>query len=289
MDYVAPSTLEDAYRALEAEDALCLAGGQSLVAMMNLGLVAPARLVSLRRIEALRGIAAEPDGGLRIGAMTTHAELAALAPTPGSPPRERGGVPRPSPQAAGGRGPPGPALLAQAARVVAYPAVRAWGTIGGAVAHADPAADYPAALVAADASIEVASVAGNRRIAAREFFRGIFETALAKGEIVTAIHVPAGPPGGGAAYQKLSLVAGDFAILSVAAIVAAHGARGDRRLRPDTAPCRGSRSRRRGAARSRTHASRRKCDPPSDHRASAAYRRKVLPELIRRAVRAAQQ
>src|SRR5262245_29361426 len=166
MDYVAPSTLEDAWRALETEDALCLAGGQSLVAMMNLGLIAPARLVSLRCIPALRGIAAEPDGSLRIGAMATHAELAALDVAAA-----------------------GPALLAQAARVVAYPAVRAWGTIGGSVAHADPAADYPVALVAADASIEVASAAGNRRIATREFFRGIFETALTKGEIITAIHV----------------------------------------------------------------------------------------------------
>src|SRR5262249_19557546 len=155
-----------------------------------------------------------------------------------------------------------------------------------AVAHADPAADYPPALVAADASIEVASAAGNRRISACEFFRGIFETALAKGEIITAIHVPAGLPGAGTAYQKLSLVAGDFAILSVAAIVAgsarvAIGGCGPKPLHAE------------GLARDDAallEAGRkiaRECDPPSDHRASAAYRRKVLPELIRRAVRAA--
>jgi carbon-monoxide dehydrogenase medium subunit len=265
MDYVAPSTLEEAYRALEADDALCLAGGQSLVTMMNLGLIAPSRLVSLRRIAALRGVAAQPDGGLRIGAMTTHAELAELDVAAA-----------------------GPALLAQAARVIAYPAVRAWGTIGGSVAHADPAADYPVALVAADASIEVGSAAGHRRIAAREFFRGLFETALARREIVTAIHVPAGPQGGCAAYEKLSLVAGDFAILSVAAIVArtaqlAIGGCGPRPLRADGLEL---------ADSSLLEAGRRiaaECDPPSDHRASAAYRRKVLPELIRRAVRAAQR
>ena len=128
--------------------------------------------------------------------MTTHAELAALQ-APGA----------------------GAALLAQTARVVAYPAVRAFGTIGGSVAHADPAADYPVALVAADAMIEVGSAAGSRRIAARDFFRGLFETALDRGEIVTAISFPAGPPDAGAAYEKLSLVAGDFAIMSVAAIV----------------------------------------------------------------------
>ena len=166
--------------------------------------------------------------------------------------------------------------------------MRAWGTIGGAVAHADPAADYPAALVAADASIEVASAAGDRRIAAREFFRGIFETALGKGEIVTAIHVPAGPPGGGAAYQKLSLVAGDFAILSVAAIVAgtarvAIGGCGPTPLYADDLDLADAALLEAG----RTLAA--QSDPPDDHRASAAYRRKVLPELIRRAVRAAQQ
>jgi len=73
MEYVSPDTLDEVFRALEAEDARCLAGGQSLVAMMNLGLVAPARLVSLRRVAGLHGIAMQPDGGVRIGAMTTHA------------------------------------------------------------------------------------------------------------------------------------------------------------------------------------------------------------------------
>jgi carbon-monoxide dehydrogenase medium subunit len=265
MDYLAPATLDEAFRALEAEDSRCLAGGQSLVAMMNLGVVAPSRLVSLRRIAALRGIAAQPDGSLRIGAMTTHAELAVLdASTWG----------RAS----------GPSLLAQAARVVAYPAVRAWGTIGGSVAHADPAADYPVVLVAADASIEVASAAGTRRVGAREFFRGLFETALAGGEIITAIHLPPGPQGARAAYEKLSLVAGDFAILSVAAMVGrtASVAVGGCAPKPifacnlDVSEAALLEAGRKLAAQS---------DPSSDHRASAAYRRKVLPELIRRTVK----
>jgi len=263
MDYVAPTTLDEAYRALVVDDARCLAGGQSLVAMMNLGLAAPARLVSLRKIAALRGITAQADGGLRLGAMTTHAEIASLA------------------QSAAG-----PSLLAQAARVVAYPAVREWGTIGGSVANADPAADYPVALVAADAVIETGSASGSRRIAARDFFRGLFETALAKGEIVTAIHVPAGPPAARANYTKLSVVSGDFAILSVAAIVS------------DTADvaiggCAATPLRLSGLAVSddallaagREIAA--ACDPPSDHRTSPEYRRRVLPELLRRTVRAA--
>lgn len=249
MDYVAPATLPEAYRALDAEDARCLAGGQSLVAMMNLGLVAPARLVSLRRIEALRGIAAQPDGSLRIGAMTTHAELAALDAVAA-----------------------GPALLARAARVLAYPAVRAWGTIGGSVAHADPAADYPVALVAADATIEVGSAAGTRRIAAQDFFRGLFETALSRGEIVTAVHVPPGPRDAGAAYEKLSLVAGDFAIVSVAVIAAG------KTLQLVVGGCGPKPIRLAGVEDAA------KIDPPGDHRASGGYRRRVLPELIRRAI-----
>jgi carbon-monoxide dehydrogenase medium subunit len=263
MDYVAPLTVDEAWRALETEDSRCLAGGQSLVAMMNLGLVAPSRLVSLRRIASLRGIAKEGDGSLRIGAMTTHAELAALEATE-----------------------PGPALLAQAARVVAYPAVRAFGTIGGSVAHADPAADYPVALVAANAAIEVASATGTRRIAARDFFRGLFETALTPGEIITAIVVPAGPKNGCAAYEKLSLVAGDFAIVSVAAVVAetatvAVGSCGPKPLFASDLPLEP------GALREAASQLAAASDPPSDHRGSAAYRRKVLPELVCRAVRTA--
>ena len=263
MDYVAPLTVEEAWRALETEDARCLAGGQSLVAMMNLGLVAPSRLVSLRRIASLRGIAKEDDGGLRIGAMTTHAELAALDVAEC-----------------------GPALLAQAARVVAYPAVRAFGTIGGSVAHADPAADYPVALVAANAAIEVASATGTRRVAGRDFFRRLFETALKPGEIVTAIVVPRGPTNGRAIYEKLSLVAGDFAIVSVAAVVAetatvAIGSCGPKPLFASGLPLEP------GALRDVATKLAAASDPPSDHRGSAAYRRKVLPELVCRAVRAA--
>lgn len=264
MEYVSPDTLDEVFRALEAEDARCLAGGQSLVAMMNLGLVAPARLVSLRRVAGLHGIAMQPDGGVRIGAMTTHAELAALRATA-----------------------PGPALLAQAARVVAYPAVRAQGTIGGSVAHADPAADYPVALTAADASVEVASRSGSSRIRAREFFLGLFETALKPGQIVTAIHVPAGPAGGRSKYEKLSLVAGDFAILAVAAIVTrsaevAIGGCGTTPVHlhaPDLSD---------GALLAAARDLAEHSDPPSDHRASAEYRRRVLPELMLRTIRAAE-
>ena len=229
MDFVAPTTLDEAFRALEPEDARCLAGGQSLVAMMNLGLVSPSRLVSLRKIQSLKKI--ERSNGLKIGAMCTHEEIAALE---------------------------GDHLLAQVARVIAYPAIRAWGTIGGSVAHADPAADYPVALLALNATIEVQSAKGPRRIAAGDFFRGLFETALQKGEIVTAIHVP--PQRGKCAYEKLSLVAGDFAVLSVASAehIAVGGCSPTPVLLENVSEFMG------------------------DQRASAAYRKKVLPELVRR-------
>jgi aerobic carbon-monoxide dehydrogenase medium subunit len=264
MEFISPTTLDEAYRALTSEDARCLAGGQSLVAMMNLGLVSPSRLVSLRKIESLRGIARRPDGSIRIGAMTTHAELAALD------------VPNAT-----------VALLASAARVVAYPAVRMQGTLGGSIAHADPAADYPVALTAAEAEMEIGSPQGQRMVPARDFFRGVFETTLRQGEIVVAVILPPVAPVIGTAYEKLSIVAGDFAIVSVAAIVGdtAKIAVGGCGPKPLFASGLGVTDDALLAAGNRLAEA---CDPPSDQRASAAYRRKVMPVLIRRAVRAAQ-
>jgi carbon-monoxide dehydrogenase medium subunit len=264
MEFLSPTTLDEAYRALMIDDARCLAGGQSLVAMMNLGLVAPSRLVSLRKIEFLRGIARRPDGSVRIGAMTSHAELSALD------------VPNAT-----------VALLARAARVVAYPAVRMHGTLGGSIAHADPAADYPVALTAAEAEIEIGSPNGTRMVPARDFFRGIFETASQQGEIVIAVVLPPAAPRIGAAYEKLSIVAGDFAVVSVAAMVGdtAKIAVGGCGPKPLFAAGLGVTDDALLTAGKRLAE---ECDPPSDQRASAAYRRKVMPVLIRRAVRAAQ-
>jgi len=264
MDYVAPETIEDACRALAHDDARCLAGGQSLVAMMNLGLVSPSRLVSLRRIAELRGLEQRRDGGVRIGAMTTHDEISQLQSSAA-----------------------GVTLLAKTARLVAYPAIRAWGTIGGSVAHADPAADYPVALVAVHADIELASASGRRLVPAREFFRGFFETALEPGEIVTAVNVPAGRPGDGAHYEKLSLVIGDFAIVSVAAVVGrtadvAVGACAGRPLYRAFSDLTDDGIRRDADALAASE------EVPSDSRATAAYRRGVLPALVQRAIRAAQ-
>ena len=273
MEFHSPTTIDEACRLLAAPDARALAGGQSLVAMMNLGLVAPQRLIGLRCIAGLAGIRTLPDGGVRIGAMTTHAELAALAP-----------------QAAG------PRLVTLAARVVADPAVRNQGTIGGAVALADPSADYPCALVAADASIEITSVGGTRLVAAADFFRGVYETALGAGELVSAIHVPPGPADAGAHYEKFALVAGDYANAAVAAVVAtdatrchtariAVGACGPRPVRSPAAEQTLCADRLDDAAIARASAAiAAACSPSDDSRASAAYRRRIVPALIRRAI-----
>lgn len=259
MEYLAPESLADACDALHGDGAHCLAGGQSLVAMMNLGLASPERLVSLRRIGELRGIEPTADGGLRIGAMTTHAELAELsAETPAA------------------------RLLAQTARTVAYPAIRTRGTIGGSVALADPAADYPVALCAIGATIDIASASERRSVAAREFFRGMFATALRRGEIVHAIRLPGVPRHAGTAYEKLSVVAGDFAILSVAVVAAdvVDIAVGGYAMRPIVLRAAASADGLRQAVSELAKLA----DPPGDHRASAAYRRRVAPELLRRAV-----
>ncbi len=267
MDYVAPSTLEEAYQALDDEEARCLAGGQSLVAMMNLGLVAPSRLVSLRRIAALRGIATQPDGSLRIGAMTTHAELAAA-----QAPWRRGGAAR---AGRARRRLSGGARLRHDRRLRcacrSRPRTIRWcWWLRTRPSRSDRAA-------------------GRRRVAARDFFRGLFETALR-----TRRDRHRDPRSCRAAERRRRLreaVAGRrrFRHLSVAAIVAAHGADGDRRAaapRPLLAD--GPRAHRRGPQRCRRASLRPKAIRPATIAAPAAYRRKVLPELVCRAVRAAQ-
>src|SRR5262245_46047486 len=178
MKFASPETLGEALSPLAADGARCLAGGQSLVAMMNARLVSPSALVSLRRIPELSSVTALPDGGLRIGAMVTHAEVARLK-TPAA----------------------GSALLAQAAAQIGHPAIRNQGTIGGALAHADPAADYPAPMLCAGVRIIAAGTTDTRAIPAAAFFKGYYETALRPGEIITAVEVPPGPASGIAHYE----------------------------------------------------------------------------------------
>ncbi len=274
MNYHEPKTLEEAAALLAAdEDARPLAGGATLVAMMNAELVEPTALVSLRRIRALDGIARADDGTVTIGAMTTHHSLAATEAFDG-----------------------GQAIVRHAARTIAHPAIRNMGTIGGAIAHADPAADYPAALVAADATVVAFGPGGARDIGADDFFVDFLETSLAPGELVSAVRLPTAPDGATSAYEKFARVEGDFATLSVALVVAMEDATcGHIRIALGSA----------GATPVRAPAAEQALlgsaldgaviaaaadlliaasDPIDDVRGSAEYRMMLVPELLKRAI-----
>jgi aerobic carbon-monoxide dehydrogenase medium subunit len=175
------------------DEAKLLAGGHSLLPMMKLRLAAPAVLIDIGRLTELSGITSE-NGELVIGATTRHAELAGSALVREQAP-----------------------LLAHAAGLVGDPQIRHRGTIGGSLAHADPAADLPLALVALGGSVELTGPGGTRTVAADDFFTGYFETALEPDELLTAVRVP-GRPGQPWGYQKFVRRANDWAIVGVAAV-----------------------------------------------------------------------
>jgi len=173
-----------------------LAGGHSLIPLMKLRLAAPPAVVDIGRIPELRGISRSGDT-IRIGALTTHAEIAASADVRKSA-----------------------AALAEAAGLVGDPAVRNRGTIGGNIAHADPASDLPTVLVALDAKVIAVGPKGERTIAADGFFTGIMTTALDDNEVVTAVVVPVSPRGEGSAYVKFAHPASRYAVIGAAASIA---------------------------------------------------------------------
>ena len=188
-----PGTVEDAVALLaRLPEAKLISGGATLVAMINARLVEPKALVSLAAIGELRGIGASPGGGFRLGAMTRHCDIAAETRFTGTL-----------------------ASVTAAASVIANATVRNMGTIGGAIAHADPGLDYPPALVAAGAQIEIASATGRRSLSAADFFLDWYTTALESGELVSAVTLPAAQPGVGL-YHKFARVEGDYATASVA-------------------------------------------------------------------------
>jgi carbon-monoxide dehydrogenase medium subunit len=196
-EYVAPKSVEEALRLLErhGDEAKLLAGGHSLLPLMKLRLAAPRFVIDLGRIGGLSYIR-EAGGQIRIGAMTTHAAVAASAVL-----REK--CP----------------LLAETATEIGDVQVRNRGTIGGALAHADPAADYPAAILALDAEIHAASGRGTRAIPAGEFFVDLLTTQLRPGEILTEVALQPFPSRTGAAYVKMPQPASGYAVVGVAARV----------------------------------------------------------------------
>ena len=195
-DYFRAKSVADAHALLAKNPgSKLLAGGHSLLPLLKLRLAAPAAVVDIGRIPELRGITRSGDQ-IRIGALTTHAELAASKELQS-----------------------GAAALAEAAAQVGDPAVRNRGTIGGNIAHADPASDLPTVLVALGGQVTAVSPKGERQLPLDSFFTGIMTTSLGDDEILTAIQVPAASAGQGSAYVKFSHPASRYAVLGAAALV----------------------------------------------------------------------
>ncbi|MCL6596548.1 MAG: xanthine dehydrogenase family protein subunit M [Firmicutes bacterium] len=277
--YADPDTLEGALDLLaRAPDAKVLAGGQSLMPLLNMRLARPPLLVDIGRIASLRGIEAAEDGGLVLGAGVTHKRLA-------HDPAVRERWP----------------LLAQAASLIGHEAIRARGTLGGSLVHSDPAAELPAAAVAADAVLVLESRDGGRReVAARDFFITYLTTDVAPGEVLTAVRLPAPPPGAGMAFEEVARRSGDFALAGAAAVVAldASGAVREARLAlcgVGGTPVRAAEAEavlagRRldeAALEAAAEAVRQAVEPEDDLHATAAYRRHLAGVLAVRALRRA--
>jgi carbon-monoxide dehydrogenase medium subunit len=197
-DYVAPHTLDEAIETLadridRGDDAKILAGGQSLLPVLNFRLAQPTVLIDVNRIAALDFVETTDDGGLRLGALVRHRRL------------ERDPlVARHAP------------LVAEALPFVAHPQIRNRGTLGGSLAHADPAAELPAVALALGAEMVLARRGGERRVAARDFFTGLFATALDPAELVVAVRLPPLAPRTGCAFVELARRHGDYALAGVA-------------------------------------------------------------------------
>jgi carbon-monoxide dehydrogenase medium subunit len=270
-DFVAPKRLDEAVAALAADDAKVLAGGQSLIPLLAFRIGRPALLVDLNRIPELCGIRSLPDGGLAIGAMTRTREL------------ERSPLVQE-------RWP----LAHRAAPLIGHPQIRNRGTLGGSIAHADPAAEFPAIALLSNATIVARGPAGERSISADALFATAFTTTLAPDEILTEVRIPP-PQGEGTALAEVSRRAGDFALAGAAASVwVEDGVCVEARLvmlglgaTPLAVPAaadalRGAVVRERVDEAAATVES--VIDPGSDVHGSAAYRRELARVVARRAL-----
>jgi aerobic carbon-monoxide dehydrogenase medium subunit len=194
-DYHAPKNVKEALGLLGKlkDDAKLLAGGHSLIPMMKLRLAQPKHLIDLRKVPGLSGI--KGDGkALVIGAMTTHWEVESSSTVKSKLP-----------------------VLAEVASVIGDPAVRNKGTLGGSLAHADPAADWPAAMIALGAEMVCEGPKGKRKVGVDQWFLGLMATALTEREILVQVRVPLLPAGSGAAYMKFPHPASRFAVVGVCA------------------------------------------------------------------------
>ncbi len=276
--YRAPESLQEALSLLadHGDEAKVLAGGQSLIPLLSLRLARPTVLVDLARIPGMASIS-ESDGWLVMGSMVRegHAERAPLV----------------------GRLAP---LLSAALPFIGHPAIRSRGTVGGSLAHADPAAELPAVALATDAQLVATSAArGKRTLPAADFFRGFFETALETDEILTEIRLPPLSEGTGVCFQEVARRHGDFAMVGLAASVRlANGTIADAHLALTGVapqPIRASEAELALIGASPTKAvfeeagqlATRGLTPPSDLHGSSGYRTVVAQVLVRRALRVA--
>jgi carbon-monoxide dehydrogenase medium subunit len=268
-DYVAPETLEDAISALAGggEDAKLLAGGHSLLPLMKLRLAAPSLLVDLRKVPGLHGIERE-DGSWRVGAMTPQAELQRSA--------ELG-------------------IVARVAGTIADQQVRNRGTIGGSLAHGDPASDLPAILLITEGSVTLQRGGGQRSVAANDLFQDYLETAIGPDEVLTEVRMPA-LDGWGFGYQKFNRRSEDWAMVAVSAVLKQTGDvcedvrvgltnMGSVPLRANAVEeaLRGQAMTRESIAAAAEQAAE-GTDPPADLNASADYKRHLARVLCRRAL-----
>jgi len=194
--YARARSLPEVFKLLDTHGpgAKLLAGGQSLLAALNLRLASPDILIDISRIPELTGIKVE-GGKVHIGALTTHAEIERSAEVAAHVP-----------------------LLAQAAPHIAHAAIRNAGTLGGSIVMADPAAEWPACCVALDAEFLLAAQAGSRRMKARDFFKGVYTTDLRPNEVLTGVEFPAQSAAHVSTFLELALRRGDYAIVGVAAV-----------------------------------------------------------------------
>ena len=257
--YVKPRSLEEAFELLErhGEGARILAGGQSLIPSLNMRLSSPELLIDIGDLSALKSISIE-RGVLRIGALVTHAQIERSEEVKKHAP-----------------------LLAEAVTHIAHPAIRNRGTFGGSVALADPAAEYPACLLALHAVIFAEGKKGPRQVRARDFFKGLFETDLRPGEVLVAAEIPAQLKGERSAFLELARRHGDYAIVGLAAFKGAETRFAFLNVGP--APVLAKRASSKHSLDEAKKALREDLDPPADLYNSADTKRHLAGVLLERA------
>ncbi len=276
-DFYAPRSIDEAVALLteHGDDAKVLAGGQSLIPAMRFRLAAPAVLVDINGIGGLDTLA-EQNGHLLIGALTREADL-----------EEQGFIRERYP------------LLADAAHVIADPLVRNRATVGGNLAHADPANDHPAVMLAYGATVIAQGPRGQRSIPIDDFFTGMFSTSLEPDELLTAIQIPRPGPGSGGAYIKVERKVGDYAVSAVAVQLTMDGptcksvrialtnvSPAPMRV-PEAEQLLVGQQLSEEALEAAGQAAAAACDPSADLRGSIEYKRDLTRVLVKRAVRKA--